>query len=61
MKRKLTIHNEYLVNEVMKILKGILQQFDKVNRNPSRPYHMVDYTTKNIIRIKKINKIFKLK
>jgi hypothetical protein len=41
------------------VITGILQEFDTVNRNPSRPYYMVDYTTINVIRKNKINKIFK--
>lgn len=43
------------------ILEGILQEFDKVNRNPSRPYYYDDTLPilKHFLRKTKINKIFK--
>lgn len=43
------------------ILKGILQEFDKMNRNPSRPYYYDDTLPilKPFLRKNKINKIFK--
>lgn len=42
------------------ILKGIFQKFDKINRNPSRPYYYDDTLPilKPFLRKIKINKIF---
>jgi hypothetical protein len=42
-------------------LKGIIQEFDKVNRNPSRPYYYDDTLPilKKILRREKIKKLFR--
>jgi len=43
------------------ILNGVIQKFDKMNRNPSRPYYYDDTLPilKKILRKEKIKKLFR--